>query len=94
MRLSLRYTPLKHNPVGRSHLLKWLAGDYLCMSATDNRELIRSGGTYLIMVLLWPLFMPREIVGPLGGTDWRQLSAVLLGAASWATVVLVAMGHI
>jgi len=66
----------------------------LGMSTTDGRDVLRSGATYLIMILLWPLFMPREIVGPLGGTDWRQLSAVLLGVMSWATVVLVAMGHI
>jgi len=63
-------------------------------SGGDGQNVLGSVGAYLTMVLLWPLFIPREVVGPLGGMDWRQLSAVALGSVSWSTAAVVVISHV
>jgi len=44
------------------------------------------------MIALGPLHFGGEMVGPAGGTDWRQWVAAVLGSLLWGAVIVEVVG--
>jgi hypothetical protein len=61
------------------------------MSDADLSLPARIGG-WAFMIALGPLHFAGEMVGPAGGTSYRQWAAALLGSLLWGIVIVEVIG--